>query len=177
MSKYVYANGAIHNDHHKEWTLNISGKTDVVALMRAMMRENVEDVVEVEEETKNSIIDNTVQEQLEEVNTHKSGRKKESLFKGKNGQKDEELTKSKANEFLQYLEEQGLNDVMIDTTKKNGVNKAFVLFYTKWKVNNGVPKIPNGSACYRFLKDDCHLPISLDIKTYGEFIRKMILET
>ena len=172
MSKYYYADGAIHHDHHKEWTFNISGKTDIVALMREIMRDDVEDVVEVEEETKNS----TILAQQEEVNTHKGGRKKESLFKSKNGQKDEELTKTKVSEFLQYLEEQGLNDIIIDTTKANGVNQAFVYYYKRWVVNNGVPKTPNGSACYRFLKDDCHIPIIFDIKTYGEFIRKMIIE-
>ena len=71
MSKYVYADGAIHHDHHKEFTLNISGKTDVIALMREMMRDDVEDVVEVEEEIKNSISENTIQEKQEVINPHK----------------------------------------------------------------------------------------------------------
>ena len=44
MSKYYYADGAIHYDHHKEWTLNVSSKTDLVALMKEMMKDKMEDV-------------------------------------------------------------------------------------------------------------------------------------
>ncbi len=44
MSTYIYEDGAIHNDHHKEMTINISGKTDVVALMKSFMADDAEDV-------------------------------------------------------------------------------------------------------------------------------------
>ena len=47
MSNYTYADGAIHNDHHKEMTINISGKTDMVALMKAFMAEDMEEAEEV----------------------------------------------------------------------------------------------------------------------------------
>ena len=50
MNKYIYAEGAIHNDNHKELTINVSGKTDVAALMKSFMADNVEDVEEVKEE-------------------------------------------------------------------------------------------------------------------------------
>ena len=50
MSKYFYADGAIHHDHHKEWTLNVTSKTDLVALMKEMMKDEVEDAMEVTEE-------------------------------------------------------------------------------------------------------------------------------
>lgn len=51
MSKYIYKDGAIHHDHHKEMTVNVSGKTDVAALMKAFMADDIEDVEEVKDET------------------------------------------------------------------------------------------------------------------------------
>ena len=47
MSSYTYANGATHNDHHKEMTVNVSGKTDIAALMKAFMAEDAEEAEEV----------------------------------------------------------------------------------------------------------------------------------
>ena len=47
MSKYYYADGAIHHDHHKEMTVNVSGKTDIAALMKAFMAEDAEEAEEV----------------------------------------------------------------------------------------------------------------------------------
>ena len=49
MSNYTYADGAIHNDHHKEMTINVSEKTDFVALMRAFMADDAEEVEEAQE--------------------------------------------------------------------------------------------------------------------------------
>lgn len=49
MSNYTYADGAIHNDHHKEMTINVSGKTDIAALMKAFMADDEELVEEVQE--------------------------------------------------------------------------------------------------------------------------------
>lgn len=48
MSNYTYENGAIHHDHHKEMTINVSGKTDIAALMRAFMTEDAEETSFVE---------------------------------------------------------------------------------------------------------------------------------
>ena len=47
MSNYTYADGAIHNDHHKEMTINISGKTDIAALVKAFMADDAQDAEEV----------------------------------------------------------------------------------------------------------------------------------
>ena len=49
MSNYTYADGAIHNDHHKEMTINVSGKTDIAALMKAFMADDAEVMEEVQE--------------------------------------------------------------------------------------------------------------------------------
>ena len=47
MSNYTYADGAIHNDHHKEMTINISGKTDIAALVKAFMADDAQDAEEL----------------------------------------------------------------------------------------------------------------------------------
>ena len=44
MSTYIYEDGATHHDHHREMSLNVSGKTDLAALMRAFMSDDAEDV-------------------------------------------------------------------------------------------------------------------------------------
>ena len=49
MSNYTYADGAIHNDHHKEMTINVSGKPAIAALMKAFMADDAEVVEEVQE--------------------------------------------------------------------------------------------------------------------------------
>ena len=47
MSTYIYEDGAIHNDHHKEMTINISGKTDIAAMVKAFMADDAQDAEEV----------------------------------------------------------------------------------------------------------------------------------
>lgn len=57
MSTYIYEDGATHNDHHKEMTINLSGKTDVAALMKAFMAVDTEEVEEVSvDDTAESIV-------------------------------------------------------------------------------------------------------------------------
>ena len=78
MSNYTYADGAIHNDHHKEMTINVSGKTDISALMKAFMADDAEVVEEVQEEAKEA----SSNQPLEGIKTasRKGGRKAETLF-------------------------------------------------------------------------------------------------
>ena len=47
MSKYFYAEGANHHDHHKEMTINVSDKADIAALVKAFMADDAEEVEEV----------------------------------------------------------------------------------------------------------------------------------
>ena len=47
MSNYTYADGAIHNDHHKEMTINVSDKTDIAAMVKAFMADDAQDAEEV----------------------------------------------------------------------------------------------------------------------------------
>ena len=97
--------------------------------------------------------------------TH-AGRRKASLFA------DLGTRREKADYLLLKLGERGLLCHKIDTSKGNAVNKAFKDFYKKFVG----PEEPNGSACFRFLKEDCGLEFEVDESSYGEFIRKFIKE-
>lgn len=56
MSTYIYEDGAIHNDLHREMTVNVTGKTDIVALMKGFMAEDAGEVIETQtlEDEKNT---------------------------------------------------------------------------------------------------------------------------
>jgi hypothetical protein len=47
MSTYIYEDGAIHNDHHKEMTINVSDRTDIAAMVKAFMADDAQDAEEV----------------------------------------------------------------------------------------------------------------------------------
>lgn len=165
MSNYTYADGAIHNDHHKEMTINVSGKTDIAALMKAFMADDAEVVEEVQEEIKEAS-----SQALEGIKTssHKGGRKAEPLFQ------NNALTQEWAKFFVEYLKRHKAFSTVIDTTKDNYVSKAFVVFYGIWKKKNLVASTPNGNACYQFLQEDCALQMKTEKKTYANHIRNMI---
>lgn len=56
MSTYIYEEGAIHHDHHKEMTINVSDKADIAALMRAFMADDAEDTEEVPAGEQNEVL-------------------------------------------------------------------------------------------------------------------------
>ena len=167
MSNYTYADGAIHNDHHKEMTINVSGKTDIAALMKAFMADDAEVVEEVQEEIKEAS-----SQTLEGVKTspRKGGRKAESLFQ------DDTITQEWATLFVEYLKLHKAFSKVIDTTRDNYVSKSFIVFYGVWKKKELVASMPNGNACYRFLQEDCALQMKAEKKTYANHIRNMINE-
>ena len=49
MGTYIYEEGAIHHDHHKEMTINVSDKADIAALVKAFMADDAEEVEEVQD--------------------------------------------------------------------------------------------------------------------------------
>ena len=50
MSKYNYAPGAIHIDHHKDLNIDVKSVDDAIRLMSAFMSDNAEDVEPVHED-------------------------------------------------------------------------------------------------------------------------------
>ena len=165
MSKYYYADGAIHNDHHKEMTINVSDKTDIAALIKAFMAEDAEVVEEVQEEMKEASAN-----PLEgiKVSSRKGGRKAEPLFQ------DDLSAQEWATLFVEYLKLHKAFSKVIDTTRDNYISKAFVVFYGVWKKKGLVASAPNGNACYQFLQEDCALQMKAEKKTYANHIRNMI---
>ena len=104
--------------------------------------------------------------QKNSVRKSKAGRRKETLFK------DEEEAREKADFFLQMLADKRVSDHKVDSSMRNPINREFKCFYRKYV---GAEE-PNGSACFRFLKEDCGLEFEVDESSYGEFIRKFIKE-
>ncbi|MBR5541768.1 MAG: hypothetical protein IKU64_05360 [Bacteroides sp.] len=166
MSNYTYADGAIHNDHHKEMTINVSGKTDIAALMKAFMANDAEVVEEMQEEVKETSSEQTL-EGIKNA-SRKGGRKAEPLFQ------EDTSTQQWATLFVEYLKLHKTFSKEIDTSKENYVSKAFVVFYGVWEKRKLVASTPNGNACYQFLLEDCALQMKAEKKTYANHIRNMI---
>ena len=106
------------------------------------------------------------------------GRTPKPLFAGKDGKRDDETTRREAKRFHKYLKNQELLDLFLDTKGENEVNRAFVGFYFQWEKEglvNEKDKV-SGTACYRFLKDDCErmLEIGIQEKSYCNYIRARI---
>lgn len=102
----------------------------------------------------------------------KTGRKPEQLF-------GEEYKNIYASLFVNFLKEHQRFSIDIDFSQNNYVNKAFCVFYRKWKKQGIIVReVPNGHACFRFLKNDCGLKLKKeDEKTYANCIRDMIKNT
>lgn len=105
--------------------------------------------------------------------TRKGGRTAEYLFCDDEKQKDEALSLKMAKVFVASLKDK---DLIVNSSKKNSINRAFVQMYKEWRNEKLVPPQPNGKACVRFLQEDCKLQIGVGEKTYAEFIRGRITE-
>ena len=100
------------------------------------------------------------------VNKSNAGRRQGSLFE------DPEESREKAEYFLQILADKGIEGIKIDSSAKNPINVLFRKFYS----NHVRHEVPNGPACFRFLREDCGLTFDVDKKTYVEFVRKFVKE-
>ncbi|MBQ8521545.1 MAG: hypothetical protein IJ456_09285 [Bacteroides sp.] len=103
------------------------------------------------------------------TSVRKGGRTPEPLCADGNAQERAVL-------FVDFLKEHKAFSREINTRKDNYINRAFAVFYREWLRAKAVPTLPNGSACFRFLKEDCSLSMTADMKTYGTFIRGLIAE-
>lgn len=87
---------------------------------------------------------------------------------------DEELQQCRASQFVTFLKQHKKSSEKVNCKKDAYINRAFVAFYRKWSLKDGRKSLPNGSACFRFLKDSCKLEVDVEMKGYGDFIRKRI---
>lgn len=127
---------------------------------------------------KSLVVENTDGgDKREGTKSRSGGRTPEPLFKNAEGKKDVVSTEKYAILFVEYLKKHHSSNKELRSEKENYVSRAFVVFYWKWAEEGIVPSSPNGSACCRFLKEDCKLELRVKDKPYGDFIRGMIKDT
>lgn len=87
---------------------------------------------------------------------------------------DEELQQCRASQFVAFLKKHKRFSGKVNCEKDDFINRSFVAFWRKWEWKYEETPLPNGSACFRFLKDSCKLEVDVEMKGYGDFIRKRI---
>ena len=87
---------------------------------------------------------------------------------------DEKLQQHRTFLFVAFLKKHKRSSGKLNCKKDDYINRAFVAFYRKWALKDGRKSLPNGSACFRFLKDSCKLEVDVEMKGDGDFIRKKI---
>lgn len=87
---------------------------------------------------------------------------------------NEELQQRRASQFVDFLKKHKRSSEKVNCKKDAYINRAFVAFWRKWEWKDEETPLPNGSACFRFLKDSCKLEVDVEMKGYGDFIRKKI---
>jgi len=126
---------------------------------------------------------NTSTDELKSVDRTKSislksqtgGRRKAHLFMAVNGIKDQNITTHNVAAFTGFLaQHHSTSSVLLETKKDNYIAKVFVSFYRRWMNNGCVERTVNGSACYRFLTEDCGLPCATTEKTFSNWIKLKI---
>lgn len=92
------------------------------------------------------------------------------------GKDVEKETKRLSDEFLAFLKHENFETKHFRANRRDDIAMAFVSFYKRWQEMKIVSPggSVNGSACYRFLTEDCNLNCSDDIKAFGKFIHRTV---
>lgn len=154
MSNHYYADGAIHNDHHKE--LNINGNI------------STEQLVQI---TKSFLMDE-VDEKPKQQNTSSGARKQFLFIDGRATVENVSVRNLEKERFLGYLSEHKMSGRRLVTEKKDGLNKAVVCFLKLWRENGLTAKLPSGGAVFRFLTEDCGLKTDVTEASYSNKIKE-----
>lgn len=154
MSNHYYADGAIHNDHHKE--LNINGNI------------STEQLVQI---TKSFLMDE-VDEKPKQQNTSSGARKQFLFIDGRTTEENVGVKNLEKERFLGYLSEHKMSGRRLVTEKKDGLNKAVVCFLKLWRENALTAKLPSGGAVFRFLTEDCGLKTDVTEASYSNKIKE-----
>lgn len=105
-----------------------------------------------------------------------AGRTADVLFHDKNGGKDMFLTEKMANAFVNYLKLHHISNEQLSTSD-GLLNKSVVAFYQYWYEQGYLYSgTPNGASITRFLQEDCKLKMKVIPKSYGDYIRKKIID-
>lgn len=154
MSNHYYADGAIHNDHHKE--LNINGNI------------STEQLVQI---TKSFLMDE-VDEKPKQQDTSSGARKQFLFIDGRTTEENVGVKNLEKERFLGYLSEHKMSGRWLVTEKKDGLNKAVVCFLKLWRENGLTAKLPSGGAVFRFLTEDCGLKTDVTEASYSNKIKE-----
>ena len=154
MSNHYYADGAIHNDHHKE--LNMNGNI------------STEQLVQI---TKSFLMDE-VDEKPKQQNTSSGARKQFLFIDGRTTEENVGVKNLEKERFLGYLSEHKMSGRRLVTEKKDGLNKAVVCFLKLWRENGLTAKLPSGGAVFRFLTEDCGLKTDVTEASYSNKIKE-----
>ena len=154
MSNHYYADGAIHNDHHKE--LNINGNI------------STEQLVQI---TKSFLMDE-VDEKPKQQDTSSGARKQFLFIDGRTTEENVGVKNLEKERFLGYLSEHKMSGRWLVTEKKDGLNKAVVCFLKLWRENGLTAKLPSGGAVFRFLTEDCGLKTDVTEASYSNEIKE-----
>lgn len=154
MSNHYYADGAIHNDHHKE--LNINGNI------------STEQLVQI---TKSFLMDE-VDEKPKQQNTSSGARKQFLFIDGRATVENVSVRNLEKERLLGYLSEHKMSGRRLVTEKNDGLNKAVVCFLKLWRENGLTAKLPSGGAVFRFLTEDCGLKTDVTEASYSNKIKE-----
>lgn len=154
MSNHYYADGAIHNDHHKE--LNINGNISTEQLMQI---------------TKSFLMDE-VDEKPKQQNTSSGARKQFLFIDGRATEENVGVKNLEKERFLGYLSEHKMSGRRLVTEKNDGLNKAVVCFLMMWCEKGLTAKQPSGGAVFRFLTEDCGLKTDVTEASYSNKIKE-----
>lgn len=153
MSNHYYADGAIHNDHHKE--LNINGNI------------SMEQLVQI---TKGFLMDE-VDEKPNQQNTSPGPRKQFLFIDGRATVENVSVRNREKDRFLCYLSDHKMGSRRLVAVKGDGLNKVVVCFLVLWREKGLVAEKPSGGAVFRFLTEECGLQTDVTIESYANKVR------
>lgn len=156
MSNHYYADGAIHNDHHKE--LNINGNI------------SMEQLVQI---TKGFLMDE-VDEKPNQQNTSPGPRKQFLFIDGRATVENVSVRNREKDRFLCYLSDHKMGSRRLVAVKGDGLNKVVVCFLRLWCEMGLTAKQPSGGAVFRFLTEDCGLKTDVTEASYSNNIKEWL---
>ena len=156
MSNHYYADGAIHNDHHKE--LNINGNI------------SMEQLVQI---TKGFLMDE-VDEKPNQQNTSPGPRKQFLFIDGRATVENVSVRNREKDRFLRYLSDHKMGSRRLVAVKGDGLNKVVVCFLRLWREKGLTAKQPSGGAVFRFPTEDCGLKTDVTEASYSNKIKEWL---
>lgn len=166
MSQHYYADGAIHNDHHKEINIGSVTSNDLKEIVKGVFKND--DVVDAEVDC---------YEHLTKTRKSRGPRKKFLFALDGIDTKENETVKMREKERLKtYLSKHCLKSRKLVCTKDDTLNKTIVCFLKKWMGMGLTTEGPSGSAVFRFLTEDCGIESDVQEKAYGNRVKEWMKE-